>query len=393
MAAPTPDAEAAAFIDFANELTHLPPDDLPEVIGRFSGALGATSAAVYLVDLAQEALHPLGPPGASLTIDGTLGGRAYRTQEIVTRVDDDRVELWVPLMDSTERLGVLAVELAGLEHSSDPHLLERWSAVGSLTGESIMAKSSYGDQVSRTRGLHQASLAAEMRWAQLPPLTFSSAQVSVSGILEPAYDIAGDTFDYSIDGDEISAAILDAMGHGLQASRMANLAVASYRHARRRRHPIDQTLLEIDRVIADQFGEQRFVTGQIAVLRVSDGLLRLVNAGHPPPLHLRNGRFIGELECRPRPPLGLGAVETTMAEVGLEPGDVVLLYTDGVTEARSPSGEEFGSERLADMVSRQVMSGVPSAEVLRQVVKAVYEFSGPRLRDDASLVFLRWDGT
>jgi sigma-B regulation protein RsbU (phosphoserine phosphatase) len=187
-------------------------------------------------------------------------------------------------------------------------------------------------------------------------------------------------------------AVLDAMGHGLEASRIANLAVAAYRNARRRSLDLREMFREIDQAVADEIGDHRFVTGQLAELDTTTGVLRMVNAGHPLPLLFRQGRDIGDVPCRPCLPLGLGGMEAHEAHYELEPGDVVVFHTDGVTEARSGTGEEFGRERLGALVSRSLQARERPAEVLRQVVSAAHDHGGARLRDDATLVLLSWLG-
>ena len=77
----------------------------------------------------------------------------------------------------------------------------------------------------------------------------------------------------------------------------------------------------------------------------------------------------------------------------LEPDDAVLLYTDGVTEARPAGGELFGLERLTDLVEREAASGQPPEELLRRLVRALVEHQAGGLRDDATLLLLRWSGS
>lgn len=114
----------------------------------------------------------------------------------------------------------------------------------------------------------------------LPPLTFSGRNVTISGVLEPAYDIAGDTFDYAVNGDTTHLAIIDAVGHGLEASR-ANLAVAAYRNGRRL--GLDATGIDcaMDAAISDQFGTEKFATSQLATPSLSTGRLRLRRSPRP----------------------------------------------------------------------------------------------------------------
>jgi hypothetical protein len=374
------------LLEFANRLDRLHPERLADLIVRTGEALGAADVAVLLADVDQRSLTHLGRPGTvPIDVAGSAAGTAYRTEQPVRRAAaGGRTRLWVPLMDSAERLGVLGVTVGERDGAID-----LWTGLASLAGEAIMAKMAYGDGIVLARRSREMSLAAEMRTAMLPPLTYSSPEVELSGILEPAYEIAGDTFDYSVDGPSVSLAVLDAMGHGLEASRMANLAVSAYRNGRRRGDTLQELFRSIDEVVAEQFGEQRFVTGQLARFDTTTGLLTIVNAGHPLPVLFRGGADLGDVPCRPCLPLGLGAVAATETTVTVEPGDLVLFYTDGVTEARNDQRELLGRPALGELVGSLLRRDLPLAEVLRQVAHAVHEHSGGRLRDDASLVLVR----
>jgi serine phosphatase RsbU (regulator of sigma subunit) len=103
------------------------------------------------------------------------------------------------------------------------------------------------------------------------------------------------------------------------------------------------------------------------------------------------------VEVRAAAPLGLncwvGATDFEIVETSLEPGDALLLYTDGVVEARDSKGEEFGEARLRDLLERESLSGREPAEVLRCLVRWVLDHTGTRLRDDASTLYLRWDNS
>ncbi len=187
----------------------------------------------------------------------------------------------MPVKDSAERLGVLGV----VDDGSVP--FDVWESVASLVGELIVSKSQYGDHITLRRRRNEFSLAAEMRWGLLPPLTFTSPDVTIAGFLQPCDGIAGDAFDYGVTGRIVSLAIFDAIGHGLEASEMANVAVGCYRNARRAGADVVATLIAIDDVITSQFGELRFVTAQLATFDLDTGEMNVVNAGHPPPLWLK----------------------------------------------------------------------------------------------------------
>ena len=367
----------------------LHPDQVATMIVEAAGALGAWDVDVLLIDLDQRVLRPLAwdDGGADVPVEGTSAGAAYREQHVI---DGGAVvggrRLWVPIVDSAERVGVLGVSVA----EPVEQVLERFCALASLFGEIIMEKSSYGDSIVRRKRSKQMTLAAELRWALLPPLTFASPQIDISGILEPAYEIAGDTFDYAVDGDVAHLAILDAMGHGLTASRIANLAVSSYRNSRRAGEGLAATFVEMDRVVATEIGAESFVTGQLATIRLDDGVLQMLNAGHPLPLHVRAKADIGDVPCTPSLPLGLGSLPTVRAEITLEPGDVVVFHTDGITEARDAQGHVYGRQRLVETIAATMEAEALPPEILRVVVRDLLDFQGGRNRDDASLILASW---
>jgi hypothetical protein len=383
-------AEALMLLALSGRDTH--PDDLPAVIRRAAGHLGARDCGVHLVDLSQLELISLfgrhEPAPVRLPVDASPAGRAYRTERIVAEAAGKGTRLWVPIQDSAERVGVLSLTFDRVDASVEGAVL----AFASLTGEYVIAKCRYGDALERTRRAAPLTLAAEMRWALLPPLTFRSPALTISGLLEPAYDIAGDTFDYALVDDIAHLAIFDAMGHGLAASRMANLAVSSYRNSRRRDADLETTYHELDAVIASEFGDCRFVTAAMATFGVVDGTLRWLNAGHPAPLLVRGGRVLRELACRPTTPAGLGGEIREVAEIRLEPGDAVVLYTDGVVEARSPSGEQFGTERLSEHIARSASTGTPLPESLRRLMLGILAHQQNKLQDDATVLFASWHG-
>ena len=130
----------------------------------------------------------------------------------------------------------------------------------------------------------------------------------------------------------------------------------------------------------------------IADLDVKSGEFRWISAGHPPPLLLRDGRFVKTLDVSPSPPMGVGLGAGTPVEgvEALEPGDMVLLYTDGLTEARRPGGGLFSVERLAEFIEREAANGQAAPETLRRLREAIIERGEGALRDDASAVLVEW---
>ena len=369
---------------------NLAPDELVAAVTRAGGAVDAAEVAIYLVDYEQTLLVPLadGSDRTSLEIDATLAGRAFAALAVQEADTGAGRRLWLPLLDGAERLGVLGLTLPRV----DDALRKRCSWLAALVAEMILSKDQYTDNYSLTRRRQPMSPAAEMQWQLLPPLTFVTPRVVIAGLLEPAYEVAGDAFDYALNGDTAHLAIVDPVGHDLTATVLAAVTVGSYRHSRRAGLDLAATHAAMDETIATQFGGERFVTGQLAQLDCRTGRLQWVNAGHPLPLLVRRAKVVDTRACHPVPPLGLGAGQPEIATAALEPADRVLFYTDGVVEGRNLAGEPFGEARLADLLVRETLAAQPAAETMRRLAHAILAHQGTSPRDDATMVFLEWPG-
>ena len=369
--------------------TRLGPDDVGLVVAEESRRGGFHDACVLLVDLEQRMLTPL-PPGleglAPQDVDTSVAGRAFQLERPVVVTSGVFFGIWVPLIDGSERLGVLHLRSPAVSDS----ILGRCEELAGVVAELLVSKDQYGDALALARRHQEMTLAAEMRWAMLPPLTFTGESVGIACVLEPAYEVAGDAFDYAINDGVLHLAVMDAMGHGLEASQMANLATSAYRMARRRGMDLEATYRLMDEALTEQFPQDTFVTAQLATLDTLTGTLRWLNAGHPPPMLLRGGRVAFELHCPPMLPLGLGDRESSISKVDLEPGDAVLFFSDGVIEAGSPGGEQFGRDRLVDLTRRALADDQTMAETVRRLVRAVRAHRAGPLADDATLLFVDW---
>lgn len=370
----------------------MPPELIAPLIAEELALIGGREVTVLLQDYDQMTLAPL--PGRGLVVDApqpiddSLAGVAFQTDQIVEQPWGGVVRLYVPLLDGTDRVGVLVFTVDHLDEH-DRRLTRR---LAGLVADMLVTKSLYTDRFFQARRRQPMSLSAEMQWQLLPPLMMTTPQVAVAGALEPAYDVAGDSFDYALNDDVLHLCIIDAMGHGLDAALMATLAIGAYRHARRTDVDLADLYAAMDAAIADQFDPDRFATAQMARLDVTTGLMRWVNAGHPPPLLIRDRRIVGELDNPPTLPLGFGGATPTVTERQLLRGDRVLFFTDGLVEEHAHSDTEFGEARMHELIELVEADGVPVQESLRRLSGVLMSERGGATTDDSTLLMVEWRG-
>jgi serine phosphatase RsbU (regulator of sigma subunit) len=302
---------------------------------------------------------------------------------------DGGVRLFLPMIDGTDRVGVLALSV----RSATAGLRDLARQIAGLVADLIVTKGAYTDAYFNARRDRPMSLAAEMQWQLLPPLTLTTPDFALAGILEPAYEVGGDSFDYALNGRTLHLAIIDAMGHGLPAATMATVAIGAYRHARRAGVDLGDIYELMDHAMSSQFGNDKFATAQLGQLDVPSGVLTWVNAGHPAPLLLRDRRVVNSLDGPTTWPIGLGGKAPSARTAHLEPGDRVLFYTDGITEERLADGAQFGGDRLRELIEHVAADGQSAHETVRRLSHRLNEARGGATSDDATLLLVEWSGS
>lgn len=383
------EALMGAILDRAHEL---PPHLIGPLVADMTARLGGRRPQILLQDYDQLMLVPL--PGEGLTngdplvIDEDAAGRCFLDALTVELPEDDGVRVCLPLLDGGDQVGVLAVTMDRLDDDGR-RILRRFS---SLVADLLVTKNGYSDLLFRTRRREPMSVAAEIQWSLLPPLAMIMPRVALAGVLEPAYAVAGDSFDYALNGDVLHLAMIDAMGHGLGAATMATVAIGAYRHARRRGTGLREIYAFMDDAVAEQFGAEHFVTAQMMRLDTTTGHLQWVNAGHPAPILVRGHSVMRRLVGPTTLPVGLGGAEPEVNELGLERGDRVLCFTDGLIEEHTAGGEQFGEEQLIDLVNGLERTGRGVRAVARALSHTLKRARGGQTTDDATLLLVEWRG-
>src|SRR4051812_36023399 len=353
--------------------------DLAEVVADQAASIGARDVVLYLIDVERGTLVPLPSPTAATagaqpqSVEGTVAGRAFATTTILTtsRDNGERERVCVPLLDGTERLGLMEMSFDGAQIG--PRTIEVCERYAHLVATLVATKGMYSDVFEVARRRKPATIAAELARTLAPPLVFATDGVIVAGLLEPCYDNGGDALDYALNGPVLHLGVFDAMGHGLAAVGVGAFAISAYRNSRRSGRDLLETYAAMDEAVEDQFPDRRFVTAVIAELDVDTGELRWVSAGHPAPLLIRDARHARTLSAQHARPLGIGLPGTppTVSQASLEPGDLLLFYTDGLTDARDADGKRFGTEGLSRFIEHEASAGQPAPETLRRLRQAL----------------------
>lgn len=317
----------------------------------------------------------------SVPLAGTHHQAVLLGQEPDVRASDAGWEILVPVNERGDVIGLLELSLP--RHPEPDELAFVGSAAHALAYV-LVASRRHTDLFEWAQRDTPFSLAAEIQRRLLPSsYTVEAGPVTLAGWLEPAAEVGGDTFDYSLDREYLYVSISDAMGHSTEAALLATLTVGSLRNSRRALVAPGEQAAMANEALRDGARTDQFVTALLARVHLVDGVVELVNAGHPLPYLLRDG--LGSLVELPIDAvLGVtdGSYRTTA--LTLQPGDRLLLVTDGFLE-RNAGGVDIRRvlEAGADQHPR---------EVVRELASNVLAASGGNLRDDATVVCLDWRG-
>jgi phosphoserine phosphatase RsbU/P len=287
-------------------------------------------------------------------------------------------------------VGLLATLLATVAALVDPAGVTDMNvstAIGMVLATAVAVVVSVARQGQNQRYTELVRLATVAQEAVLSPIGPQIGQLAVAGryvSASAAADIGGDLYEALDTPYGVRMVIGDVRGKGIDAVRLASIVLGAYRHVAYERSDLRSIVADLDRAVARSVGEEDFVTA--AFVEERGGTLTVVNCGHPAPLLLRRGRVISLDPPRAAPPLGLSPVVQTRVE-HLEPGDRLLLYTDGLAEARR-AGEFFPTaERAWALLGHgTVEHGLSSLE------SALVEWVRGQFDDDIALLLLEYTG-
>lgn len=328
-------------------------------------------------------------------------GHVIRSGEIVIAPDvsldpyyvegrpETKSEIAVPIVSNGQVIGALNLESdhVGAFSAPDAELLEAFAVAAAI---SIQKAVLHRQVLEKHQIEQQLKIAREVQTTLLPADAPVLAGYDIAGLNLPAWDIGGDYFDYlSLPEGTLGLVIADVSGKGVPAALLMATFRAALRTEVRKGQPIAAVMREVHDTLAQSMDPSRFVSTVYGVLDPGNGAFTYVNCGHNPPMLVRSD---GRCEWLPsgRPALGMFGdqpYETRTAHLG--PGDMLLLYTDGVVEPTDArSDEAFGEDRLARVLSES--TALPAADIIRVVVDATRAHAGSdRYDDDFTLVIVK----
>jgi serine phosphatase RsbU (regulator of sigma subunit) len=305
-----------------------------------------------------------------------------QSQRVDVSEEPDGVLVRAPVTVRGDAIGVLELRLPDPPTSD---VLTEVAEVAHAFGYVVVANRRYTDLFEWGSRTAPFTLAAEIQRRLLPgAFSCDAHEFSLAGWLEPASTVGGDTFDYALDRDTLHLSVTDAVGNDVNAALLATVLVSSLRNGRRRGLDLAEQVAAANDALAAHSPLGEFVTGQAVRVDLDTGTTTVVNAGHPFPILVRDGR-VAEVPLHIDLPFGLyPGTPFALQEIALRPGDRILFVTDGVLDRNSEHVD------VPDVLARTAT--LHPREVVRELSDAVIAATGGELKDDSTVLCLDWRG-
>jgi sigma-B regulation protein RsbU (phosphoserine phosphatase) len=327
---------------------------------------------------------------AALVTDASSDDRFARAESIL--VSGVRSLVAAPLLDSEGSLGMIALSAKGRAQPFSEDDLELLVALASAAALRIR-NLALAEETGRRRLLDkELELARDIQMGMLPKTFPQRPEIEVAATLRPARMVGGDLYDVAEDGGRLWLLVGDVSGKGVGAALFMAVTKTLFRAIAPEAASVVAAMDRVNHELARDNDRAMFVTAFAARLDLATGELEYVNAGHSPTYRLEKSGRAARLGGPVDP--ALGAIEGLGyrgSVVRLEPGDALVLYTDGVVEARSASEEEFQSSRLEAYLAG--CRAAPADDIVQGLLARLEDFAGDAPQyDDVTILALRWLG-
>lgn len=390
--------------------------DLDEVLNLVMDTLGSLipydAAGIYLIEFSPEDKSPyifkskvirgyqisfeLIEPRLKLG-EGFLGTVAQTGKPIISAdvsLDDryfaarelTRSEMLAPIVSNDRVIGVFDLESDSLDAYSEDDLsiLQLLTSQVAIIIEKVRL---HEEVVEKKRIQAQLEIARQVQLELLPEHDPKIENFDISAYVFPAEEVSGDYYDWvSVFDDQIGIVVADAVGKGIPAALLMSFLRASLRSAVQIGYAPHIAFSKVSSLLRDSIKDNQFITGIYGLLDSTNKTFVFSNAGHNPPLLIKPDgeyRFVEYGDV----PLGMFAdAHYHQHFIRFEPGQVLVIYTDGITEAANPSGDEYGQDRFA----KRILDGIdlPAKKMIDHVRKGVADFTERKFLDDDGTLFI-----
>jgi serine phosphatase RsbU (regulator of sigma subunit) len=372
-------------LEVTRVLDEVPPHLVPDQLIAEARRVAGVAVALYVVD-----------------IDGSHLLRLAGSEEFPDRLEDppalgpEMVPEGLPAFYGRleQRLPGCVVEPLWLRGRVIGLLLCVGNPVGPLAdiakqgAAALELANDYTDFIEAARRRKPTTPAAEIQQNLFPPRIARIAGAQLAGALLPSYEVGGDWFDFVENRDGAWLAIADAFDTGPTAAGLGAATLGALRAARRSGHDLEESLSIMHQTVRRLGNPDFFVTALVARWRAATATFTWANCGHPPAYLVDLENNMTELEGPEHPPLGTGDDDRTfeLAERRLQPGERLILVTDGITERHTEDGGKFGVDGLRRALERA--ENPTAAATAMAIQRAVTDCWSEPLEDDATVVVL-----
>jgi sigma-B regulation protein RsbU (phosphoserine phosphatase) len=363
---------------------------LSSVLKLLKNAVNFSTGAVLLRINDKQYLEYYGDKSAENIINELIQRYQQEENTIFVDVDNDvGGHIAIPLKSEIGDYGIMVLSAYGSKKiftAGDKKIAE---AVAQQILTAVNRYVMLQREIEKKRLEEQIQIARSIQMGLLPKEFPTNERFDICAQSAPAIQVGGDYYDvFARDDGTIICCIADVSGKGLPAALIMSSFRSMFRLSTKISDDLKMLAEQFDRMIHQDFETGRFITSIIFKI-TPDGELEYVNAGHDPLYILRENKII-KLESTGTPFGILGEGWYDVEKFKLQKNDLIVAYTDGVVEARNIAGEEFGFERLQELIIRNRY--LKASDIVDKIMNAVFEFShGTVQHDDTTVLVVKYE--